>query len=260
MVRFAVALLAVGASATALPAQGAEPFAGTWKFNKTKSDVQGQSYSIAALGGNKYKFTYGDINFDITADGTDQATFPGATWAITVVAPNKWQVVYKNNGQTNGTNVWTLAAGGQSFTTDYKGTRGDGSAVESHGSFKRTAGSTDGFAGTWVSGDATFSEPSLLVVTAAGNGGLAINYPGDKTTINLTMDGADCAVVGPTVLKGSTTSAHRSDPHSLTLTDKLNGKAVDTVDWSLSADGKTLTMTEHDAGVAKPLVSVYERQ
>jgi hypothetical protein len=257
MVRFPVALLAVGV--TALSAQNTDPLVGTWKYNKTKSDVQGQTYSIAALGGNKYKFTYGDISFDITADGTDQTSLPGATWSLTIVGPNKWQIVFKSNGQTNATGVWTLAADGQSFTTDNKGTRGDGSAVESHGTFKRTAGTT-GFAGTWVSGDQDFSDPSLLVVAPYGSGGLALSYPGDKVTINLTMDGADCAVVGPTVLKGSTTSAHRADPRSLTLTDKLNGKALDTVDWSLSADGKTLTMTEHDAGVAKPLVSVYERQ
>jgi hypothetical protein len=257
MVRFTLALLAV--CATALPAQSTDPLVGTWKFNKTKSDVQGQTYSIGALGGNKYKFTYGDINFDVAVDGTDQTTFPGATWAVTVLSPNKWQIVVKANGKVQGTNIWTLSADGQTFTTDYTGTRGDGSAVESHGTLKRTAGST-GFAGTWVSGEVNFTDPSLLVVTPFGSGGLTLSYPGDKTTINLTMDGADCAVVGPTVLKGSTTSAHRSDPSSLALTDKLNGKTMDTVDWSVSADGKTLTMTEHDVGVAKPLVSVYERQ
>ena len=74
MVRWSVALLAVGV--TALPAQATDPLGGTWKFNKSKSDIQGQTYSIAALGGNKYKFTYGDINFDVAVDGTDQTTFP----------------------------------------------------------------------------------------------------------------------------------------------------------------------------------------
>ncbi len=257
MFRPALALLVV--AATTLPAQSTDPLVGTWEFNQAKSDFQGQAYTFAALGGNRYKFTYGDMSFELNADGTDQPAFPGSMWAVTILAPNKWQVVNKVNGQTTGTDTWTLSADGQALTTEFKGTRGDGSPLEQHGTFKRTAGST-GFAGTWVSAEVNAGAVSQMVVAPFGRDGLTVSYPGDKVTTNLTMDGADCAVQGPAVPKGSTTSAHRSDPRSLTLTDKLNGRTLDTVDWSLSADGNTLTLTILYAGGAKPFVYVYERR
>jgi hypothetical protein len=64
----------------------------------------------------------------------------------------------------------------------------------------------------------------------------------------------------PTVLKGATVSAKRINPRSIKVTDKLNGKQMDTSDWQVSSDGKVLTTTEHDAGEKKPVVSVYDRQ
>lgn len=254
----AVTILAV--CALALPALRADDaFVGQWKFNKDKSDVKGQTESIASLGNNKYKFTYGTISFDITADGTDQTSLPGATWALTILDANKWQVVSKSNGITNGTEIWTLAPDGKSISSEYKGTRPDGTEFDSHAKMTRVSGS-GGFAGTWLIADLSFSDPSPVVIAAYGSGGLSVSYPADKMSMNLTMDGKDCPVEGPTVLKGSTTSAKRAGPRSIKLTDKLNGKLMDTTELKVSADGKTLTMTEHDAGVKKPLVLVYDRQ
>lgn len=252
-------LAALAVCALAIPAFCAdEPFAGTWKFNKSKSDLKGQSETIASLGNNKYKLTYGDISFDITADGTDQPSLPGMTLAIQPLAANKWQIVSKTAGKSYGTGIWTLSQDGNSISDDFKGTRADGTPNDSHATLKRTAG-TQGFAGTWMLEDVSFN-PSLLVIAVSGKGNLNISYPSNKSSLLLTMDGKDCTVEGPQVPKGATASAKRAGPDAITVTNKLSGKLMDTTEWKVSADGKTLTQTEHDAGVPKASVSVYDRQ
>ena len=258
MLKRTTRLLAV--CALSLPAFSANPFVGTWKFNQEKSDLKGQTQTIASLGDNLYRVTFGTAqDFTIKADGTDQASLPGATMALTIKDPNTWESVYKANGTKTGTATWTLSADGKSVSGKFKGIRPDGSEFEVAQAFKRVSGSS-GFAGTWQSTDVTLSNPSLLQIDASANGGLAVSWPSDKVAMTVTLDGNDFAVEGPTVLKGSTASAKQIDTHLIRMTDKLNGKVMDTTDWKLSSDGKVLTLTEHDAGVKKATVSVYDRQ
>ena len=251
----------LAASALALPAFSAtDPFVGTWKFNQEKSDLKGQTQTIASLGDNKYRFTFGTaVSFDITTDGTDQTSLPGATMAITVRDPNTWELVSKTNGTVTATGNLTLSQDGKSISNIVKGVRPDGSEFENHATLKRVSGSS-GFAGTWQVEDLKISSPSLLQIETFGTNGLAVSFPGDKVTMNVGMDGKETPVEGPTVLKGATVSAKRINPHSIKVTDKLNGKMMDTTDWKVSSDGKLLTMTEHDEGEKKPVVSVYDRQ
>ena len=250
----------VAACALALPAAIADDaFAGTWKFNKDKSDVKGQTYSIADMGNKTYKFTFGTVSFDIKADGTDQTSLPGATLALTVLDADKWQMVDKVNGKTQGTETWTLSSDGKSVDSQYKGTRPDGGAVESSAKLTRVSGSK-GFAGTWLLADVAFTDPGPMVITSYGNDGLTQSFPSSKFRLDLTMDGKDCKPEGPNVLPGMTTSAKRHGPKSLSMTDKQNGKVLDTEEWKVSADGKSLTITHHDAGEKKALTYVYEKQ
>jgi hypothetical protein len=253
--------LLLALSTLALPAIAAEnPFTGTWKLNTGKSDLKGQTVTIASLPGNKFRFIYGTaVDFTIQADGTDQVSFPGATWAITVKDPNTWDQVYKTNGIKTGTATWSLAPDGKSFSGKFKGIRPDGSEFENASTYKRVSGS-GGFAGVWQSTDVSLSNVSLLHIEASPNGGLAVSWPSDKVSMHVSLDGKDFAVEGPTVLKGWTASATRMGSHAMRITDKLSGKVMDTADWKVSPDGKVLTIIEHDAGVEKPTTSVYDRQ
>ena len=89
--------------------------------------------------------------------------------------------------------------------------------------------------------DLKIGSPSLLQIETFGTNGLAVTFPADKVTMNIGMDGKETPVEGPTVLKGATVSAKRLNPHSIKVTDKLNGKQMDTSDWQVSSDGKALT-------------------
>jgi hypothetical protein len=48
--------------------------------------------------------------------------------------------------------------------------------------------------------------------------------------------------------------------HTLELTDKVQGDVMDTTQFRVSADGKTLTLTVHVKGQSKPLIYVYDRE
>ena len=55
-------------------------------------------------------------------------------------------------------------------------------------------------------------------------------------------------------------SAQRVNERKVSLTDKIDGKVVDTQEMNVSDDGKTLTMTIHTPGRSDPNVLVFERQ
>jgi hypothetical protein len=50
------------------------------------------------------------------------------------------------------------------------------------------------------------------------------------------------------------------DERNLVMTDKADGKVIETDQIGLSADRKTLTITKHIPGHDKPIVMVFERR
>ena len=63
---------------------------------------------------------------------------------------------------------------------------------------------------------------------------------------------------GPRVLAGQTVACTKRGK-SVQFVVKIGDKTQTTIDWSISADGKQLTSTQHDAGVPEPSVGVYDR-
>jgi len=74
-----------------------DPFVGTWKLNPQESKMTGQKYTVQNLGGNKYRFTFGDDSQTIVADGTDQPSKFGGTWSVKQDGPNSWTEVEKHD-------------------------------------------------------------------------------------------------------------------------------------------------------------------
>lgn len=193
----------------------------------------------------------------VKADGTDQPTPFGNTVAMKPGGPAKWVFTNKTNGKLVSTETWVLAADGQSMTRTSVGKREDGSALNDVYTMKRTAGDK-GFEGTWESAEvkATWTN---VVIEANGDAGITVTVPADSVTFPLTFDGKENPVTGPKVPPGMTTSARSAGPRKLDVTTNLNGKVLDTETWEISADDKTFTYTEHDAGEPQPTVSVFDK-
>lgn len=65
-----------------------DPFCGKWKLNQEKSKVAGERLKIDDLGGNKYKFTHGNVSDTVVAD-------------VKIGSPELWEVEsYDTNDHT----------------------------------------------------------------------------------------------------------------------------------------------------------------
>jgi len=236
-----------------------DPFAGTWKLNPAKSKLTDQM-KVEAAGPNKYTFVFsGDNKETIVADSTDQAGIFGTTFAVTVLSPSQWKLVRKTGGHMTISAIWDLSSDGNTLTDNFTGYRADGSTSNLVYKYKRTAG-TSGFAGTWESTAEQVNSAYEMQLQTYEDGGLSFINPAQKMTRNIKFDGKDYAAEGPNLPAGFATSGRRLSEHAVELTDKIDGKVLDTQQAEVSSDGKTLTITTHIPGQAKPNIQVFERQ
>jgi hypothetical protein len=255
--RFLLVAIALGGAFASIVPAASNPFAGKWKFNASKSKVTGTTDSIAAAGANAWKFTYGSYSWTLKADGTDQPTPFGNTVALKVVSPTTWQLTDKVKGKVTATETWVLADDGQSMTRTSAGKRETGEAFTDVLKEKRTAGAK-GFEGTWETAEFKGAPPEVDIENASDTG-LTIVIPAEGLKFAATFDGKENPVEGPRVPPGMTVSAKLVSPRKVAATSKMKDKVLDTETWEVSADGKTFTYTELDAGETKPTVSVYDR-
>jgi len=235
-----------------------DPFIGKWKLNLAKSQTAGQWVKVEDLGSNKYRFDDGAVPQTLVADGKDQPLEFGGTMSLQKTGDTTWKTVSKRDGRTLSESTWTMSPDGKQLTIHTTGTRLDGSKFDSEGVMARTSG-TGGLAGTWESKSEKTSSSAAWEIQPYENG-LSFVYPANKNRLDMRFDGKEYTEEGPTAPKGISTSGKRPNSNTLQLTDKHDGKIIDTADWSVSSDGKVLTMTIHSTGQKKAEVLVYERQ
>jgi hypothetical protein len=244
-------------NASALAAD--DSFTGKWKLNPDKSQLSGFQYKMEDLGGNKYKFVFGDDVETIPLDGKDYPTKYGNTWAITQTGPNKWKWTRKRDGKVIAISNWTVSEDGQTFASSRASMRPDGSTSHEELKLKRTAG-TSGLAGTWESTEIKMTSPATLEIENWQGDGYSFLDPAYKERTEFKLDGKDYTPKGPLVAKGTTVSGKRIDDHKFELTFKLKGNNISTERYELSADGNTLTDTVSLPGQNKSEVDVYNRE
>jgi hypothetical protein len=237
-----------------------DPFVGKWKVNPGKSKLTDEM-KVEPAGANKYALTLapGAPVETIVADGTDQQGMPGTTVSVTVKGPNNWTVVRKKDGRMLLSADWTLSADGKTLTDEFTGYQPDGSKMNSHSVYVRTAGSS-GFAGTWDSEGDQVSGITLQIQPYEGDG-LSISNSEVRLTQSLKFDGNDFPDQGPDAPAGLTSSGRRVNDRNLEITHKLKGKITSTQRIELSTDLKTLTLTITRAGESKPgSIFVFDRE
>ena len=235
------------------------PFAGKWKLNPSRSTLFDEM-KVAAAGANKYTFDFGGGNPEtIVTDGTDQAGMFGTTLAVTVEGPRSWKVVRKKDGRMLVTGDWTLSEDGTKLTDHFTGFRADGSTTSMDYVYSRTGGGS-GFAATWDSTTEQMNSVYEFQIQPYETDGLSIISPADKSTNNVRFDGKEYPKAGPNTPKGAATVGRRLDNGALEITDKIEGKVVDTRRLEVSSDQKTLTMTVQPVSQSKPNVLVFDRE
>jgi hypothetical protein len=234
-------------------------FVGKWKLNLDKSKITGVQRSIEDLGGDKFKFTFGDDTETIAIDGKEYPAKIGGTWSIKKEGPNSWKSVRSRDGKVVSTAIWTVSEDGKTLTQTTEGTRVDGSTFKTVLKSKRIAG-TSGLAGTWESTDVNTNSVVPFEIAAYEGDGLSFISSAGQRRLDLKFDGKDYPDKGPRVTEGATASGKRIDQRAIEVSNKVKGKLLNTERMEVSADGKTLTTTTSFPGVAKSQTFVYERQ
>lgn len=250
-------VLAVGLVSCAAWA-GDSPFVGTWKLNPSKSQLADQM-KVDNVGGNKYAFDFGNGPETVVADGTDQPGHGGTILAVTIEGPDALKVIRKQDGRVLLTANWQLSKDGNTLSDDFTDFAPDGTASNSKYVYKRTT-VTQGFAGTWVSTNVAVNYTFALKFQPYDGNGLSLISPYSDKPKNLSFDGKDYPNLSSNSSPGSAYAARRTSDRAMEITNKLNGKVVDTQQYMLSADLKTLTLTIYKTGEHTPSVWVFERQ
>jgi hypothetical protein len=235
-----------------------DPFCGKWKLNMENSQFAGEQIKIQDLGGNKYKWMVGDRSDTITFDGTDQPVHFGRTLSMTPDGTDNWKMVIKKDGRVLSSMTHTLSDGGKKQMIKGTESKPDGTTSDFNVVWKKVSGGS-GLAGTWEETDVKFTSPDEWVIEAYEGDGLTFNTPAYQDVLSMKFDGKDYEEKGPNVAPGSASSGKRINAQVLEVTDKVKGEVMDHTKFELSPDGKTLTLTIHNTGQAKPLTLVYDK-
>jgi len=235
-----------------------DPFVGKWKLNMAKSKFTGEQTKIEDLGGNKYKWTFGNVSNTYTIDGTDQPSHFGRTVAITPEGDKKWKMVIKKDGQVLSSMTHTLSDDGKTQTIEGTANKPDGTTSDFKTVLKKVSGGS-GWGGTWESTDVKFNSPDEYDIAAYEGDGLTFSNAAYQDVLSMKFDGKDYEEKGPTVAPGSTSAGKRVNPRTVELIDKVKGEVMDHTKFEVSPDGKTLTITVHSSGQAKAQTIVYEK-
>lgn len=249
-----------------------DPFIGKWKVNQSKSTLIDEM-KVESAGPNKWKFTFGPGEVDtVIADGTDQPALNGTTLAVTVKGPNNWEVIRKFKGRMLLKAEWTLSADGKTLKDDFTQYLPDGFTLLSqpmpNGSsiymplvYDRTAG-TSGLLGTWDSDSAKASKSIELQIQQGESGGLSLRRSDEDAPKKFMLDGKDYPEIDASGKEtGATYSARRINDRNFEVTYKSKTEITGTLRVELSADLKTLTVTDHPAGQVRPKSTlVFDRE
>jgi hypothetical protein len=257
MTRFNCAVLSAMLLAGTLTAAD-DPFCGKWKLDKEKSKISGEQVKIEDLGNNSYKFTFNGVSDTVKADGTDQPIHYGRTRSLTKEGSNTFKFVVKKDGKVIDSGTETLSDDGNMITIKGTNAKPDGTTNDYEVKTKRV-GSGSGWAGTWESTNVELSSPDEFEIKPYGAHGLTFYTPAWQDTLSMNFDGKDYPEKGPRVPAGSMSSGKRSDPHTLEIAGKINGKVVEHDKYEVSEDGKTLTMTVHETNEPNPLTIVFDK-
>jgi hypothetical protein len=252
-------LLLIACLATGTLSAASDPLLGKWKLDPSRSKVT-DLMRVAAAGENKYTLIFNSGGVEtLVADGTDQPALFGTTVSITVLAPDNWKVVRKQDGRILLTGNWKLSQDGKTLTDHFTSNQSDGTTSTVDYTYLRSAGGS-GFPGSWESQSDTVHDAFEFQIQPYEGDGFSLINPGEGSTKNMKFDGKDYPRQGPGVAPGSVSSGRRVNERTLELTDKIDGRISDTQQIELSPDLKTLTITMHPAGQSKPNIFVFDRE
>jgi hypothetical protein len=212
-------------------------YVGKWKLNTAKSQLTGDTVTISKATDGMMTFDGQGFKYSFKADGKEYPTPDGATASWTQASPDAYDVMIKGGGKAIAT--YHAVVKGEALDLAGKLSKADGTTSDFSVAYKRKSGGP-GLAGTWTSTEVK-APISTLEVSAAAPDGVSITDD-SGATFGGQFDGKETPALGR--LKGSkiTTIFKKTTANSFEVTNRVDGKAMSTEIYSVSADGKTLTI------------------
>jgi hypothetical protein len=233
------------------------PFAGKWKLTLDKSKLVGDTVKFSSAG-ETMRVTGGGDSYEFKPDGSETKTrFGTAAWKK--IDDNTWEETDTVKGKVEAKTTWTLSSDGKTLTAHSTGDKPGGGSFDETSIYVRTTG-THGLTGTWKDKEFKGSQRSLFTISDTENG-LSFDEPDFKLKATAKFDGKPGNVEGPTIPPGASFVLSKTGPRSFKMTRTQDGKPFDMSTWTVSPDGKTLTVVSRTAGTTDPPTNeVYEKQ
>jgi hypothetical protein len=251
-----VAIAMLVATSTAL---AENPWVGKWKLDPSQSKLTGDTIHFASGAGGEMTYTSEGHASKFKLDGQPYKSWTGAEETWKKVDDNTFESHVTRDSTDLGTNTWTIGSDGKSLKVESKGKHPDGSSFDDTAEYVRVAGKS-GLDGSWKSTKADVNEDRSMEMAADGDKGMLWTIPNEKATVSLKIDGKDYTAQGPTVPKDLTLALTPVSSHSFKMMEKLNGAPIWHGTYTLSADGKKMTVVGSPAKTNEPTTEVYLRQ
>jgi hypothetical protein len=233
------------------------PFDGTWALNQEKSKLVGQTMTIEDAANGAIKFVNPNFSMTVKTDGTKTQTPAGGLMAIEKKDDDTFHQTTWINDKELSQSEWKLSNAGKTLTTEEHGTRPNGEQFNNTTTYTRISG-TNGLPGTWKTTEIKMSSPTTFTMKITGDQ-LEWSIPQIKGTLQGKTDGKETHPTGPTVPESLTIAVTREGPRTLAVTQRLQGKTISTATYTVSEDGKTMTVDGKNAK-GEPIKQVLEKQ
>jgi hypothetical protein len=224
----------------AVGAQGSlarHPIVGSWKLNAAKSTV-GFTLTIATAPDGAMTMGWSDQKYTFKVDSKEYQVPVDTTATWTQKGANRWETIYKVKGKVDNIDQIALSADGRTLTidTDRVTTR-----TKEHVVYARTSGGP-GLAGVWK---ATNIGGDMTLEYAVAGDKLSAHIEPTTERWSGPLDGKDYPATAIPGNPGNVTWAgHQEGPRTIKFLLKRDGKPIQFATLAVSADGKTLEVTQ----------------
>ena len=272
---FAVSAVLIAAGGGVVSGQDSAPadidlraFVGVWKENQSKSRPlisSALTYRFTAEPDGFITIVRGGVQLRdrVRMDGKEYQTpgVEGRTVSWAKVNDVLYESTIKRNGALLATGRWILSDDGKHLRQETTPVRANGDNDINIIEYVRTSGDEDTLLGEWKPVSTRSAVPDSFVITLAGDE-LSVFYPKYGSTLyTMRFDGKQYSSTAPNALPGTTSAAQALGIRSLRRTTfRADNPWLETV-MTVSADGKTMTVTTHTPGSSEePSLFVYEKQ
>jgi len=249
-------------------ASGLARFTGTWKEDVSKrkiGSIQSLVFRLNAKGGleelrgSELRPLVQPVNFTGKPYSYDASSKNTIAWKQ--IDSNNFERAIYNAGRLLYTRRIRLSADGRTLTEATEIVTPSGKGTDTI-VYRRISGD-QGLVGKWQGESFKTDLPPQMVIEATGTNGLKIATTVIESTVTLVLDNKPVPVVGLSVIPNSMVAARQTNPSTLEFTNSREGIETGKTIRTLSADGKTMTVTTTDLSPTaskEPFVSVYVKQ